>query len=444
MDIQKLKESRAAHVKAAKSISDSATDTINPEQSAKIDEHLAAAESFTAQIARAEKIEAGVKQIEAVAPRKAVDDGEIPDGIVTGGEKRNDLKATTHGFANLGEYAMSVYSAGLPGRRGADERLQFGASASGMSQGVAADGGFTVPPTFSTAIWNGISNADDSFASLTDNYTVEGESLTFLANAETSRASTIYGGSLGYWISEAGQINSSKPTFRQVKVEPQQVAALVYVTEKLLRNSAVGLEQYITRASTAAIKFKVGDALINGSGSGQPKGLMSSGSIISVAKETSQAAATFNKKNANKMWGRLHPNCRANAVWLMNVDVEPQLDEFFTAVTNVAGSENVGGFGSMVYNAEKGTLKGRPIIFSEFCATLGTTGDVILVDPKGYITGTRGGVDSAVSMHLRFDYAESAFRFIYEIDGQPWLASALTPYKGSATLSTHVKLDTRS
>ena len=56
----------------------------------------------------------------------------------------------------------------------------------------------------------------------------------------------------------------------------------------------------------------------------------------------------------------------------------------------------------------------------------------------------RGSVRSDISMHLRFDYAESAFRFMWEADGQPWLASALTPFKGSNTLSTFVSLATRA
>ena len=186
-----------------------------------------------------------------------------------------------------------------------------------------------------------------------------------------------------------------------------------------------------------------GDAIFNGLGVGQPKGLVTSAATISVAKESGQAAATFTKQNANKMWARLHPASRLNSAWFYNVDVDPQLDEFFTPVKNVAGSENVGGFGSNIFSAESNTLRGRPLIPCEFCATLGTVGDVVLADMKGYVTGSRM-LRSAVSMHVRFEYAEKAFRFIFAIDGQPWLAAPTTPYKGSGTVSTAVTLDTRS
>lgn len=50
-----------------------------------------------------------------------------------------------------------------------------------------------------------------------------------------------------------------------------------------------------------------------------------------------------------------------------------------------------------------------------------------------------------MSIHLRFDYGETAFRFMFEIDGQPWIAEPLTPFKGSAnTLSPFVTLATRA
>ena len=66
----------------------------------------------------------------------------------------------------------------------------------------------------------------------------------------------------------------------------------------------------------------------------------------------------------------------------------------------------------------------------------------------GYAMGLRGGVAggimTATSPHLRFDFSETAFRFIFEVDGKPWLLSALTPANGTNTLSTHVTLDARA
>lgn len=324
-----------------------------------------------------------------------------------------------------------------------DPRL-FAGSPTGLGQSVPSEGGFLVPPQMSTEIWNGMSASPNNLLGLTDSYTVTGDSLTFNANAETSRVQgSLYGGVRAYWISEADQFTGSKPKFRQLKLEPQELCALTYCTDKLLQNSGPALGQYITRAASDAIMHLINQAIIEGSGAGQPLGLMGSPCLVTVSKETSQAAATINQINVSKMWARLHPLARQTAVWLHNVDIEPQLDGLSTVVRNVADSENVGGYANKVFDPERRTLKGRPLIPAEFCATLGTTGDIILVDLQKYATGVRGALDTAMSMHVRFEYAETAFRFKFAVDGQCWLGSAITPAKGSNTLTTVVALQTR-
>jgi HK97 family phage major capsid protein len=90
------------------------------------------------------------------------------------------------------------------------------------------------------------------------------------------------------------------------------------------------------------------------------------------------------------------------------------------------------------------TLMGRPVIVSEFATTLGTVGDIMLVDLSQYITLTKGAMETAMSMHLYFDTAEMAFRTTYRVDGQCWWNSALTPYQGIVTKSPVVVLATRS
>jgi HK97 family phage major capsid protein len=319
-----------------------------------------------------------------------------------------------------------------------------------MSQGVPSEGGFLVAPEFSTQIWEGMSGAPDAILSLTDNYTVTGESLTFNADAETSRATgSRRGGIQAYWMSEAAQYTASKPKFRQVRIEPQDLGVFVYLTDKLMNNSAVALQQYVSRCAADEINTMVTEAIINGNGVGQPKGIMSGtysdgvSPRVRVTKETSQAAATLNQENISKMWARMHPKLRAGAVWLINCDVEPALDTLSTTVKNVAATENVGGYANKVFDPQNRTIKGRPIITCESCQTLGTEGDIILWAPQAYLTGTRGGVKEAMSMHLRFDYNESAFRFLFSVDGQPWHNAPITPLKGTNYLSSIVTCQTR-
>jgi HK97 family phage major capsid protein len=445
--VAKLKQDRAAKLAEAKELNAKADATA--EDTAKVDALLAECDALAAQIDAAEKAEAEMAERAAARAAKlaALDEqmAAVPEPKAGRSPiaKVRDMREDDprRGFRSLGDFGAAVMGAAVPGRA-LDRRLGLVAAATGLQQGVGPDGGFLVPPEFSSMIWDGLNKSPDNLLSMTDQYTVSGESLTFNANAETSRATgSRWGGIQGYWISEAAQITSSKPTFRQVKIEPQQLAVLCYATDKLLANTAA-LDQYLGRAAQDEIMFLVNDAIINGNGVGKPKGILNSACRVAVSKETGQAAATIVKANIDKMWSRMHPQARANAVWFINVDTEPQLEQL---------SQVVGTGGVPVYlppggiaDTPNARLKGRPVMPIEACATLGTEGDIILADMRAYVTGLKGGIDSAMSMHLRFDYAETAFRFMFSADGQPWLASAITPFKGSNTLSPFVTLATRS
>lgn len=348
------------------------------------------------------------------------------------------------GFGIFGEYALAVVAAC---RRGGelDQRLaplRYAQAATGGSQAVGSTGGFLVPPTFATTIWDGMREEQLALLPRTDNFSVDGESLTFPANNETSRVGGIvYGGVEANWLQEADQIPNTRPTYRQLRLEPQELAVLIYQTDKLLRNSAVALEQFLSRAATEAIGFKTNEAIYRGDGSGKPLGILNSGALITVAAEGGQAADTIVFQNVVKMYSRLHAARRSNAVWLMNQDIEPQLFSINDPGDNVPMFMPAG----TLAQAPFGTLLGRPLLPIEHASTLGDLGDLTLVDLSAYATGTRtgGGILSAQSPHLRFDFSETAFRFIFEVDGKSWLNDPITPPQSALTLSPYVTLAAR-
>ena len=90
------------------------------------------------------------------------------------------------------------------------------------------------------------------------------------------------------------------------------------------------------------------------------------------------------------------------------------------------------------------TLYGRPVLPTEFNATLGDAGDIALVDFSQYLLIEKGALQVAESIHVRFLYGENTFRFMYRVNGQPYWHSALTPFKGSGnTVSPMVTLAAR-
>ena len=86
---------------------------------------------------------------------------------------------------------------------------------------------------------------------------------------------------------------------------------------------------------------------------------------------------------------------------------------------------------------------GAPVMETEFNSTLGTVGDIALVDWSQYATISKGGPKVDNSLHVYFTTDQEAVRSTWRIDGAPWQASAVTPYQGTNTQSPIVLLETR-
>ncbi len=315
-------------------------------------------------------------------------------------------------------------------------------SPSGMHEGSDSDGGFLVIPEFAQSIYDRAVD-EENFIGEANNIVIRGNTLTLPALDDYSRANgSRWGGITGYWTNEAELLTASRPKGRTMDLRLKKLHVLCYITDELLADSAYALEQYVLRGVANELRFKTNDAMIEGDGAGQPLGIRNAPSTISVAKETNQAAASLTTANIDKMWMRLNPSFRASAKWYYNIDCEAALQSMALPV-GIAGVPTYlppGGVSATPY----ATLKGRPAIPIEFCETLGTVGDIVLTSWKGYQSITKGGVQTDMSMHVRFLYGEMAYRITFRMDGQPLWDKALTPFKGSTTTSTTVTLATRA
>jgi hypothetical protein len=87
---------------------------------------------------------------------------------------------------------------------------------------------------------------------------------------------------------------------------------------------------------------------------------------------------------------------------------------------------------------------GRPVIICEQCPTLGTAGDIMLCDMSQYCVIDKGSIQEDWSIHIMYLYDESVYRAVFRADGQPLWSAAVTPFKGSSTISPFICLQTRS
>lgn len=353
----------------------------------------------------------------------------------------------TGGFKSLGEMALHVRRSCIDGGI-TDPRLERLASASTYgSESSGIDGGFAVPPEFRTAIMQTVL-AEDSLATLCDQVTTSGN--TFSCPVDETSPWQTSGGILANWEGEAQASTQSKPSLQDRNVKVNKLKCLVPMTEELLEDAA-GMDSYLRRKAPEKIAFKINLALLQGTGAGQPLGLLNSPALVTVSKNSPQTADTITGKNILDMYSRLYAPSRSKAVWVINQDIEPMLYKL-----SIAGTDNEGnaatGWGSMVYlppnglsQSPYGTLMGRPVIPSQACETLGDKGDIFFVDFSQYLLLLKSGTNPRVetSMHLWFDQDLTAFKFVLRIGGMPWWSTTLAARDGSATYSPYVTLEAR-
>ena len=363
----------------------------------------------------------------------------VPSGIILG-ENREEKDM----FRTFGGQLAAIIQAGLPGGS-VDPRLRnTRASISGLGETVPSDGGFLVQQDFANKLFENLFD-NGLIPSKCEKIPISAGSNGIVLNGfdETSRASSTSGGIIVYHGEEAGEKTASKPKFRRVELNLKKLIGLCYLTDELIMD-ATAMESRTSNAFQSAFNFQIQDDLINGTGAGMALGILNAGCLVSVGKETGQDAATVVAENIVKMYSRRFAAQTGNYAWYYNQNIEPQLFTMSLAV----GTGGIplymppGGLSESPY----GRIMGLPAFAIEQAATLGTVGDIILGNfQDGYIIAEKGGLQSDMSIHVRFIYDESVLRFVLRMDGQPWRASALTPYKGGsgATQSHFIVLDSR-
>lgn len=342
---------------------------------------------------------------------------------------------TTAGFKGIGEFAASVREACIPGNV-ADERLRRmrGAVANTHQGGDAEGSGYLVPSEFRDAVWEVVTETDDLLG-LVDVEPTNARQVEGLADETTPWGSA---GIQARWRTENSQMTADKVAQEPRKTPLHELYVFALASEELL-SDAPRLANRITRKAGLALSWKISDSIVYGTGAGQPLGWFNSTALVSVAKESGQAADTITAANVLKMYSRLLRIPGDTPFWLANSDIVPQLAQM------TIGDQPVWMPPNGLIAAPGGILMGLPVRFSEHAKTLGDKGDLQLVSGQGYYAARRtGGPEFASSMHLYFDYALEAFRWMFRFGGQPHLSGPVSPANGSATKSHFVTLDERA
>ena len=275
-------------------------------------------------------------------------------------------------FKTAGEFYQKVYASSLG--RGVDARL---VETRNLGENFGDAGGFLVPEEFRPDLMQ--MNLESSVVRPRA-FTMPMASSTIRIPAvrDTSHASNVFGGVSASWGSEGEDISSStnQPSFGQVRLDAHKLTGYSVISNELVQDSAIAVETVLNRMFGQALAYFEDVAFISGTGAGQPQGILNSDCLISVAKETGQAATTILKENLDKMYSRMLPSSLGNAVWIAHNDTFPQLASLSQAVGTGGGPVWV----SNMAGGPPNSIYGRPIIFTEKAQTVGTAGDLMFVD----------------------------------------------------------------
>lgn len=305
---------------------------------------------------------------------------------------------------------------------------------------VPGEGGFLVPEEFRS----GLMSLSLGMSIMRPRATViPMNSLTMRIPTvdETSRVSSVFGGVVVYRTEEGAELTESGASFASIKLEATKQTALAHVTNELVRDTN-GFGAYIEQTIPPAMAFYEDLDFISGTGVGEPLGAVhpNNAALITVAKETTQPAATIVYQNVLKMYARFN-GVHDRAIWIVTPDA-------FVELATMALDVGTGGSAVWLTDAvgkPRLHLLGIPVEMTEKApAVLGTVGDISLIDPGYYLIGDRQRIEVDSSPHVKFTSDKTTFRAIARNDGRPWLLSPLTPANNGPTMSPFVNLATRA
>lgn len=341
-------------------------------------------------------------------------------------------------FASFGDFARAV--------RTNHPSLYNYSWTTGATEGDASGGGFLVPGQWAYDLMSMALEAEVVRPRALV-IPMASNQLVLPAFDGSDRSGGDYAGVRAYTVPEKQEITASKPKVREINLVAKKIAILIPVTNELLEDSGVALTTLLSAHMAEALAHSIDARLLTGTGAGEPMGILNAACGITVAKEGSQPASTVTVNNLAGMLTRLDPASFKRAVWICHPSVVAQLLTLQMKVKNVAGNENVGGWGPSWFQLDPDgqmALLGRPLVTSDQLPELGTEGDILLADLNRYVVGiVGGGPRLAVDSSEGFSRNITMFRLTIRLDGAPALHAPITPRNGP-TVSPIIKLATRS
>lgn len=241
-----------------------------------------------------------------------------------------------------------------------------------------------------------------------------------------------YGGMIAYWEEEAAEKTITTAEFRKVSLVAHKLIMYTRASDELMDDSAISLSDFLAgpMGFAGCVSWNEDYSFLQGTGAGQPLGVINAGATITVARAGAGAIAFADLAN---MMENFLPT--GNGVWIISQ----------SAMSDLIQLNGPAGNPSYIWqpNARDGvpgSLLGLPVIWSEKVPRIGTTGDVVLADWRYYLIGDRQATTVESTQYDYWRYDQTSWRAVHRVDGQPWLSAPLTYQDGTTQVSPFVIL----
>jgi len=230
-------------------------------------------------------------------------------------------------------------------------------------------------------------------------------------------------------ITEGAAITESDPTLSSVTLGAYKYAILVQVSSELLNDTSVDLQSYLARETGQAIGLALGNHFINGTGSGQPRGVLAdttagvTGPTGTATTLGAQGTAGQGTDLLNELFGSIaepYAMSPAAAFLLRNASL--------TKVKNLKTSA-----GELVGNSFLANA-GAPFYADAYVPTMAANAKSVLFgDWSRYFVRIVNGLRFESSADFAFDEDKVTFRAILRADGALVNTDAIKHFANSAT-----------
>lgn len=279
--IKQLTEKLEAATKSAQALAEKLTDTASAEEVATIGGELKALKATIA----AYEAEKAVAERDAEIKRLRAD----VDALVktrTASKHEYHVPNVNYGAAPDLPWAVKLWKARTQGDQAARAEINDlqAKALKALGEGVAATGGYLVPPQY---IQDLVLLRRATAPMLDHVTTISGINTSLVYVPTQTGVETVA------WTAENATKVSTDEVFGQIAVNIYTLAGIAKVSNQLLQDSSPAVDQIVKSSLGRGLGIEIDRTILNGSGVGQPTGILNTSGVTVTAASAQTAASIF-------------------------------------------------------------------------------------------------------------------------------------------------------